>query len=229
VDAQSATHSDAKNFCVRIPRPERIGEKKALERSVIAEGDQQAEAEERRYTPEEVQAGLEALADDDWLRLRKISRIRAGAAGMDADDLVQAAFIQMLTARSCKVSVSIRDFAIGAMRSIASTEYRRRKKQAEDGEVHVPLAANDGMEVPDNSVSPEDEALARIFHRECLERISAVVADDEKLQFLIEGLCDNLRGKELSDLLETDAKGLDAAKTKLARRLAKAFKKDRPI
>jgi hypothetical protein len=50
-----------------------------------------------------------------------------------------------------------------------------------------------------------------------------MVAGDEQLQLLIEGIYDNMRGAELQELLGVDEKGLAALRKKLRRLLLAAF------
>lgn len=143
---------------------------------------------------------------------------------MEPQELLHQAFYKMVTTRKCSNDVSIMGFVIGTMKSIASTAYRRRKKDVAEQTTAVPLAANDSeIEPAHDGVSPEDEALARIFYGECLARIEVMIADDEQLQLLVMGLCDGLLGKKLEEALGTDTKGLAAARRRLANRLHKAF------
>lgn len=200
---------------------------------MIAENEDQDPGNEpnrRIHTYEEVIAGLQGLNDSDWGTLKNISDFLAGTAGMDPDDLRNEAFVRMLETRTCLVGVDIMGFAIGTMKSIASTAYRKAKKETADGTTWVPIAANDGgVDPADDAVSPEDEALSRIFHGECLARVDATIADDEELQLLVMGLCDGLIGRKLEEFLGTDTKGLAAARKRLAKRLQKAFPAGPPV
>lgn len=184
----------------------------------------------RNYTVDEVIAGLLALSDVDLGRLEGISKGLARTADMEPRDLLHEAFHRMVTRRTCSIDVDIMGFVIGTMQSIASTAYRRRKRDVEEGTTSIPIAANDGgFDLADDAVSPEDEALSRIFYAQCLDRIEAVIADDEELQLLVMGLCDGLLGKKLEEALDTDTKGLAAARKRLANRLRRAFPDGAPL
>ncbi|MBB4610729.1 hypothetical protein [Sphingomonas yabuuchiae] len=184
----------------------------------------------RNYTSDEVVAGLSALGELDVARLDGISRGLARIADMEPKDLLHEAVYRMVTKRTCPVDVDIVGFAIQTMKSIASTSYRRRRQNLDEGVTSIPIAANDGrFDVADDAVSPEEQALARIFHGKCLALVDATVADDEKLQLLVMGLCDGLLGRELEELLETDTKGLAAARRRLANRLRRAFPAGAPV
>ncbi|MET4666398.1 hypothetical protein [Sphingomonas sp. PvP056] len=184
----------------------------------------------RNYTFDEVVAGLSALGELDVARLDGISRGLARTADMEPKDLLHEAVHRMVTKRTCPVDVDIVSFTIQTMKSIASTSYRRRRQNLEEGVTSIPIAANDGgFDVADDAVSPEEQALARIFHGKCLELVDATVADDEELQLLVMGLCDGLLGRQLEELLETDTKGLAAARRRLANRLRRAFPDGAPV
>jgi len=184
----------------------------------------------RNYTFDEVVAGLSALGELDVARLDGISRGLARTADMEPKDLLHEAVYRMVTKRTCPVDVDIVGFAIQTMKSIASTYYRRRRQNLDEGVTSIPIAANDGgFDVADDAVSPEELALARIFHGKCLALVDATVADDEELQLLVMGLCDGLLGRQLEELLETDKKGLAAARRRLANRLRRAFPAGAPV
>lgn len=184
----------------------------------------------RNYTFDEVVAGLSTLGELDVARLDGISRGLARTADMEPKDLLHEAVYRMVTKRTCPVDVDIVGFAIQTMKSIASTSYRRRRQNLDEGVTSIPIAANDGgFDVADDAVSPEERALARIFHGKCLALVDATVADDEELQLLVMGLCDGLLGRQLEELLETDTKGLAAARRRLANRLRRAFPEGTPV
>jgi hypothetical protein len=184
----------------------------------------------RNYTFDEVAAGLSALGELDVAKLDGISRGLARIADMEPKDLLHEAVYRMVTKRTCPVDVDIVGFAIQTMKSIASTAYRRRRRNFKEGTGSIPIAANDGgLDLADDAVSPEEQALARIFHGKCLALVDATVADDEELQLLVMGLCDGLLGRQLEELLETDTKGLAAARRRLANRLRRAFPEGAPV
>jgi len=56
-----------------------------------------------------------------------------------------------------------------------------------------------------------------------LAAIESLIADDEELQILVEGICDHMRGRQLEELLNVDAKGLAAIRKRLRRKLQTAL------
>jgi hypothetical protein len=88
---------------------------------------------------------------------------------------------------------------------------RKARKDAGLEVVFAPQYGKDGIPEPQfDAPDPEDEALSRTIHSRALARASDCIADDFELQLLVEGLRDGKRGKELEELLSTDAKGLAA-------------------
>lgn len=200
---------------------------------MIAEDEEQEPdkaTKDRNYTVDEVVAGLLALTEVDLAKLDAISKGLAATAGMEHGDLLHEAFHRMVTSRTCTIDVDVMGFAIGVMKSIASTAYRVRRREAAEGTNSIPIAANDGgFDLADDAVSPEDQALASIFYGACLARVDAAIADDDELQLLVMGLCDGLLGRTLEEALDTDTKGLAAARRRLANRLRKAFPDGAPL
>lgn len=180
------------------------------------------------YTIEEVRVGLDALEDFEKAKLRKISWGLAGKADMDPDDLYQEAVCRMLTTRSCPNDVPIIAYAAMTMKSIASDAWRARVKQATKGIGTVYYAANDGAEPASLDPTPEEAAIISEHYRNCLSRLEALIADDEPLQFLVEGIGEGLRGKELEEFVGIDTLGLAALRKRLTRLRSQAFPKGAP-
>jgi DNA-directed RNA polymerase specialized sigma24 family protein len=176
-----------------------------------------------RFTVAEMHDSIEALSDADVARLVSASRAFCRLCGIPADDLLQEAYNRALEGRrTCGRGTSIVEFLCGVMKSLASQENEARK----DGFRPVVVMKNGESVLPDvpaDIVSPEQAAISAIDDRGALATIDSLVADDEQLQLLIEGIDDNMRGAELQELLGTDEKGLAALRKKLRRRLQDGF------
>jgi DNA-directed RNA polymerase specialized sigma24 family protein len=196
-------------------------------------GTEQPDEAERRYRPDEVREALHALSDDDMRRIDRIARYFAQRSGMSIEDLRQEAFLRVLSSRTCKAGTPIISYLAGTIQSIASETPRKRKKARKDAGLEVVFAAQygtDGIPEPQSDVpDPEGEALSRTIHSRALARASECIANDFELQLLVEGLHDGKRGKELEELLSTDAKGLAAAKRRLSRKLEGEFPTGIPL
>ena len=191
------------------------------------------EAEDARYAPEEIRAAVAAMPPDEMRRVELIVRYFAHRSGLNADDLRQEAFLRVLGSRSCRVGTTMVEFLAGTIQSIASEPLRSRREAKKAGKSPVTLLGDGdpaGLSVlPADGPSPEEAALAAVFHARQLERALAAVGDDYELQLLVEGLFDGKRGSELEELLETDTKGLAAVKKKLSRRLQARFPQGAPL
>jgi DNA-directed RNA polymerase specialized sigma24 family protein len=175
-----------------------------------------------RLTAAEVHDSIEALTDGDIARLVAAARSFSRLCGIDHRDLLQEAYTRALEGRrTCERGKTVVEFLCGVMKSFVSQESEARKRGfreiviLRDGEPIVP-------DVPANDVSPEQAAASAIDDKETLAKIQAMAAGDEQLQLLIEGICENMRGAELQDLLGADEKGLAAVRKRLRRLLHSA-------
>lgn len=112
---------------------------------------------------------------------------------------------------------------VGASKSIASAEI-----EAIRNGLREVLPTPDGVAAPDlvdPSPSPERLLMSTRDDGEVLDVISQLIEDDEQLQLLLEGICDQMRGDQLEDLLGVDTQGLATARRRLKRRLQNGFPK----
>jgi DNA-directed RNA polymerase specialized sigma24 family protein len=176
-----------------------------------------------RFTVVEIHDSIENLSDGDIARLVSAAKVFSRLSGIVADDLLQEAYTRALEgSRTCGRSTNVVAFLCGVMKSLASQEIEARK----NGFRPVAVLRSGEPVLPDiaaDIVSPEQSAVSAIDDRDALAKIDALVADDEQLQFLLEGIDDQMRGAELQELLGTDDKGLAALRKKLRRRLQSAF------
>jgi hypothetical protein len=187
-----------------------------------------------RYTAEQVRAALDALTGHDHRRLTLIARHFAPRTNMSEDDLRQEAFLRVLSTRTCKVGVDIRDYLAGTIRSIASETPRARKRAREHAGLELVYVSDYGDgDLPDSQdrsmASPEDQALARTMYAKEIERAGRLLAGDYELELLAEALADGHRGKELEELLGTDTKGLAAIRKRWLRKLQVGFPDGVPL
>ena len=138
------------------------------------------------------------------------------------DDLIQESYTRALEGRrTCGRTVGLVPFLCGVMKSIASQETEARKI----GLRPVTVLKNGIVVLPDgkaDAVSPEQAAAAAIDERPLIARVHAAIEGDGKLELLVEGIYDQMRGAELRNLLGVDEQGLAALRKKLKRRLQEA-------
>ena len=181
----------------------------------------------RIYTMEEVREGLDAFGDAELSKLLRISRGLAPKADMEPEDLYQEAVHRMLTTRTCRIDVPLVAYVAGVMKSVASDAYRAKVKLAESGRGTIRQAANDSAEPASHELSPEDALIIKEHYRECLTRLGDLIAGDEDVELLVEGLAEGLRGKELEDLLGMDATELATVRKRLARTRSRLFPREK--
>jgi DNA-directed RNA polymerase specialized sigma24 family protein len=220
-------------FCVRILDPVRIREWLPSGAQMTPVDAARTDPGEVRYGPDDIREAIGAMSADEFRRVEMIVRYFAPRSGMTTEDLRQEAFLRVLGSRTCRVGTTMVEFLAGTIKSIASEAPRARKEAREHGGLEVVFVPDYGAEgIPDpvdESPSPEDASLSQVVTARELEKAMAAIDGDFQLQFLAEGLFDGKRGKELEELLDTDAKGLAAAKKKLSRKLQAAFPEGMPL
>ena len=176
-----------------------------------------------RFTVAEIHVAIGALSDGDVARLVAAAKGFSRLCRIPTEDLLQESYKRALDgSRTCDRATGIVGFLCGVMKSLASQENEARK----NGFRPVDVLRNGEPVLPDvaaDSVSPEQSAMSAIDDIETLAEIASLVSDDEKLQLLIEGIYDKMRGSELQELLGVDEKGLAALRKRLNRALQSAF------
>jgi len=176
-----------------------------------------------RLTVAEVHDSIETLSDPDVARLVAASNAFQRLCGLPAEDLLQEAYKRALEGRrTCRRGTSTVEFLCGVMKSLASQENEARK----EGFRPVVVVRNGDPVLPDvaaDIISPEQGAASAIDDRGTLATIEGLVAGDEQLQLLIEGIDDDMRGAELQDLLGMDEKRLAALRKRFRRLLQGTF------
>jgi DNA-directed RNA polymerase specialized sigma24 family protein len=171
---------------------------------------------------DDVRTAISALSQADMARLLKMARWFAPRCGELPQDLLQEALTRAWAGqRRCRRGTSAMNFIAGIMRSLTSQELEARR--AGTRPELVAEYDDQARSVWGEAVSPEHAVLSRIDDGAVFQEVDAAIADDEQLQFLIEGLCDGMRGKALEEFVGVDTKGLAAARKKLQRRLAARF------
>jgi hypothetical protein len=181
------------------------------------EGQTTGEPDGDRLTVAEVHDSVNAISDADMGRLVDAAQGFSRLCGIPWRELIQEAFTRALEGRrTCERGTPLVPFICGVMQSFASQENEARK----DGFRPTVLIRNGEPFLPDTPAddpSPERSAISAIDDRAVLAKIEAAAAGDEKLQLLIEGIYDGMRGEQLEELLGVDKKGLAPLRKKLKR------------
>ncbi len=172
---------------------------------------------EAAATRAEIEAEIEALTDDHWVRLKHsadiyVYKLGWKADGRTGDDLMQTALIQLLedTRRWNKNKVDFFQFLIWAMRSISSNwanTYKKDKtpvleadlrRENKEGKTFSPLDHEH-----DHTPNPENQ----LINRQILKKIDGLFNDDDRAQMVLEAWkegCDHAGVRELWDLSQNE-------------------------
>lgn len=183
-----------------------------------------AEAEpqqEERCSVEELSAAVASLSKGDHAKILLAARHFSRRCKIPPDDLRQEAFCLIFEGRrTCKRGTPIVAFICGVIRGLASDAYEARgRRETPVPDLHEGIVPVWHQEAP----TPEDAAISRLTDALMIEEIEAMVAGDEQLELLLQGLIDHMRGAELQELLGVDVKGLAAARKRLSRALTAKY------
>ena len=185
----------------------------------IAGGD-----EAEHLTLNEVRVMLRELDRPSVAKIDKVAKWFAPRCRMPAEDLTQEAFTRLLAGtRKLPRGGDVVAIIAGVIRSIASQEVEAIRTGLR--EVRRPPDGSEGRDLPDPAPSPERLLASARDDGAVIAAISRMIEDDEQLQLLVEGICDDMRGEELEELLGVDTKRLATVRKRLSRRLQAAFPK----
>lgn len=189
-------------------------------------------------SPAEIEAAINQLSQANFSRLRELARLRSRASPMDADDLLQEAFVRALDgSRRCPRHVDIVRFLDGVMHSIASDAVKAQNRRPPELRL-VPASAGDDdlplLDPPDPRPNAEEELVAaeqELAAAEEADRIKrailALFDDDLEAQTIAEGTMDGIEGEELRSCTGLDEKAFATMRRLVRRRIDKAFPKGR--
>ena len=179
------------------------------------------------FSVEEVRKALEALTEAQYKRIRLVARWLAAGTTMEADELISKGVVSALSSRTCPRHVPVMTFLIGAIRSLASAEYKAMERAVV---VPFPKRDADGIEIvselaDDEGLSPEAICLLseqRKANSLMVRAVNDALKDDYDAQLLLAGWSEGLRGEELRELVGKDQAGVDYL-AKRVRRTIKLF------
>ena len=182
------------------------------------------EEETDHLSVDEVREMIRQLNPTDATKINKSARWFSLRCHMPAEDLRQEAFKRLLSgSRQARRCVEFAREVTGAIKSIASAEIEAIRNGLR--EVRPPPDGVTASDLADPSPSPERLLMSSRDDGEMLAAIGLLIEDDEQLQLLLEGICDQMRGDQLEELLGVDTQGLASARRRLKRKLQSAFPK----
>jgi DNA-directed RNA polymerase specialized sigma24 family protein len=177
-------------------------------------------------SPAEISAAISELSETDNIRLRKVAHAYSRDRPIDAEDLLQDAFVCVLDcSRKCPRNV-VR-FLAEAMRSIACDALKAQVRRPvlcpvpESGEDELPF------DPPDPKPNTEQELAAAEEARRIKRAILDLFSDDLEAQTIAEGTMDGMEGEELRSCTGLDEKAFASKRRLVRRRIEKAFPKGR--
>jgi DNA-directed RNA polymerase specialized sigma subunit, sigma24 homolog len=179
-------------------------------------------------SPAEIAAAISELSEADTNRLRKVAHAYSRDRPIEAEDLLQDAFVRALDGdRKCPRSVDVVRFLAEAMRSIASDALKAQTRRPvlcpvpESGEDELPF------DPPDPRPNAEQELSAAEEARRIKRAALALFDDDLEAQTIAEGMMDGMEGEELRSCTGLDEKAFATKRRLVRRRIDKAFPKGR--
>ncbi len=174
--------------------------------------------------PEEVGAALDSLSAEDKLKLLAIEKYCLRGTDLSPKELLHEAMCGVIMGdRKCPRGVSPMAFIVQTMRSIASHQRTKRRREMADGG-----ASQDGVDgaavIMFSSAPASPEAILMEQQSEDTIRvIQSCFEGDEQAQLVILGWSEGYRGKELREFVGVDQAALDYAIKRIGRTMTKRY------
>lgn len=144
---------------------------------------------------------FESLSNSDLAKLKSIAKLRsAGLISIDWSDLLNEAVIRTLSgARTWPLNIPFIAFLAQTMRSIASEEWQRCKRENTTLECDISVKnEDDNFNVEDlsvNTIDPERDALAK----NAIENLEKIFQDDNEVLSILHGLAEGNSPDEIQE------------------------------
>lgn len=176
---------------------------------------------------DEIAAAIRSLTPAYLARLKMVARKYAFGRPMEADDLLQEAYLRALNSRACPAHVGVVKFLAEAMRSIAHGEAEKVEHKA----TFVPVATVGGREdeacaVPDEADDAEAQMIAAQQAERCVVAHATIIAlfdDDSTAKLVLEGMMEELTAEEVRELTGLDKTAYDSKRKLIRRRIDKKY------
>jgi len=170
------------------------------------EGDElDAPSKDEHLEPEAISEAYAVLSKDEKLKLLAIDgRLRGGTSYGRGELLREALTRALLGRRRCPVTVPFMAFMIETMRSVASHDRDRLKRESSfDGLDEAEIER--GVLTGAKPATPEEQAM----NSQKVEAIHAHFDGDEQAGLLLLGWAADMRGKDLREFIGVDQAELD--------------------
>lgn len=164
----------------------------------------------------EFREALQSLSSAQLNRLALQSEAFASGLPMTGEDLLQEAVSRTLEgSRSYCPDVDVSTYLSNAMRSIASAEREKARRQEPLGDPSDESSGIHRIASPERS--PEETAIRRIDGAEALARLREMLSGDQDALALLEGRSEDLTNAEIMELESMDPRRFHAARKRLLR------------
>jgi len=183
----------------------------------VSEGD--------TLTADELAEAINALSEDDLLKLGAIETIKRSGTGFDQGELFHETVCRSLMGdRNCPRDVPIMAFFVQTMRSIASHDRKQRSRLQPMKDEGLPENSTAEDQVGENAtqLNPED-ALIQQQEVADINAIHDLFDGDAEAQMVLLGWQDDLRGAALREATGLDQAQLDYAIKRIRIKMRNAY------
>lgn len=179
---------------------------------------------DHRLSPAEVKLELESMSTADRVRVERLAQYAfAGVSGISHEDLLQEAYMKLLSGERIWHRGFAAVPAIASVLDSMASNYRKRETNGpvESGMVVVTTEATEDADLlvrnvePVGTVTPEDAA----YDAQQLKQLEALLADDEDATLVAWEWAMGRRGKEAIEALGMSENQYEAARKRLLRKL----------
>lgn len=175
-------------------------------------------------TRDELEEGIAAFTNADWLRLRSVAQLYA-IYPVEPEELVQEAFCRAIAgSRKCPRKVSIVRFVAEAIRSIAHDELHKVENQRDELSVHDETIENlDAITPKEPGPTAEERMISNEHNRDTENRLLELFDGDDAAQFIVLGMLSGTEGAELREITGLDQTGFNTKRRYVRRKINSAI------
>lgn len=176
------------------------------------------------YRPLTRAALEDGIKNLDMKKARRVADHFVGDLQMEGRDLLNDAVCRALISRQCRNEITVAQFVVGIMRSIASTARRSRERRREE-HVHLPVTdISERLALAGYVVQSPAEAIEAERIRDiCADTLERLAAGSPLNARLIDGIGLGLRGDALAKYLNITSDELATVRRALKRQVQRIW------
>ena len=175
-------------------------------------------------TRDELEEGIAAFTNADWLRLRSVDQLYA-IYPVEPEEMVQEALCRGISgSRKCPRKVSVVRFVAEAIRSIAHDELQKVENQRDEVSVHDDTIENlDAITPMETGPTAEERIISNEQSRDTENRLLELFDGDDEAQFIVLGMLSGTEGAELREITGLDQTGFNSKRRYVRRKINSAI------